>query len=58
MSFANPILGPAVRREREWVKKAISKMNRVKTAGPSGFVVEMMVAGETGIDLLVELHSE
>ena len=41
---------PAVRIKRKWVKRAISKKIKMKTARPSGIVVEMMKAsGETDI---------
>ena len=47
---------PAVRIEREWVKKAISMMKSGKAAGPSGIVVEMMNASvESRIYLATEL---
>ena len=56
LSPADPIVGPAFRIEREWVKQAISKMKSGKAAGPLGIVVQMMKAsGETGIDLVTEL---
>ena len=39
LSSADPILGPAVRIKREWVKKAISKMKRANI----GFLVGLLL---------------
>ena len=59
LSSANPILGPPVRIERVWVKKAINKMKSVKAARPLGIVVQMLKAssGKTGIDFVTELEN-
>ena len=53
-SLLNPILGPAVRIERAWVKKAISKNGKSsKTAGLSGIIAEMLKASSgTSVDLV------
>ena len=41
LSTVEPIAGPAMRIERDWVKLAINKMKSNKAAGPSGIVSEM-----------------
>ena len=56
MSTVEPIAGPAMRIEQDWVKLAINKMKSDKAAGPSGIVSEMLKAsGEAGIDLVTDL---
>ena len=53
---ADPVEGPAVWIQREWVKQAITEMKCGKAAGPSGIVAEMLKAsGERGVDLVTEL---
>ena len=56
LSTVEPIAGPAMRIERDWVKSAINKMKSNKAAGPSGIVSEMLKASsEAGIDLVTDL---
>ena len=55
--MTDPILGPAVKIKREWLK-AISNMKSGKAAGPSGIVLEIFKAsGEIGIDLVTALSN-
>ena len=56
LSPVEPIAGPAIKIERDWVKSAISRMKSGKAAGPSGIVSEMLNAsGDAGIDLVTDL---
>ena len=58
LSTVEPIAGPAMRIERDWVKSAINKMKSNKAAGPSGIVSEMLKASSLVTDLVNSILSE
>ena len=56
LSVEPPLEGPPILISRDMVKKAIAKMKTGKAAGPSGIVVEMIVAaGDTGVTMICDL---
>ncbi|KAK4310061.1 hypothetical protein Pmani_018347 [Petrolisthes manimaculis] len=59
LEVTEAVAGPAIRIEKEMVRKAVSKMKKGKAAGPSGVVTEMLKAsGETGIEMIKNLTNQ
>ena len=55
LSNEPPLEGPPILITIDMVKKAISKMKSGKAAGPSGIVVEMIKADDTGATMIRDL---